>query len=142
MIASLLALIIAALFTGAAVYINVVEQPARLQLGAASLLREWKPSYQRGFVMQASLAVAGGAFGLLGWWLESDWRLLVGAILLLANWPYTVLMIMPTNGKLMALSDDSASGEIRLMIREWGLLHAVRSALGAAATAMFAWAAA
>ncbi|MGH6893449.1 MAG: DUF1772 domain-containing protein [Dongiaceae bacterium] len=142
MLPSLLALIVAALFTGAAVYINVVEQPARLQLSSASLLREWKPSYRRGFAMQASLALVGGALGLLGWWLQSDWRLLIGALLLLANWPYTLMMIMPTNRKLMALSDDSASGEIRLLIREWGVLHAVRGALGAAATVMFAWAAA
>lgn len=131
-----LALTIAALFTGAASYINVAEQPARLRLDDGALLTQWKPSYARGFAMQASLAVAGFLCGIAAWIGAHDIRWLVGALILVANWPYTLIGIMPTNNAIKAIPIENA-GAARLLIVKWGGLHAVRTILGAVATAVF-----
>ena len=137
MIVGQLALIVAAVFAGAAVYVNIAEQPARLNLDDRSLLLEWKPAYKRGFAMQAPLAVAGFLLGLLEWWQTGVWLWILGALVLIANWPYTLIGIMPTNNQLMAIDAAIAGPDSRKLIERWGELHAVRAALGFAATAMF-----
>jgi hypothetical protein len=65
-----------------------------------------------------------------------------GSILLLANWPFTLFVIMPVNKRLMALHERDADTRTRAMLVRWGKLHNIRSALGAAATLLFASAAA
>ncbi len=140
MVAGHLVLLVAAMFTGAALYINLVEQPARLRLGHNALLTEWKPSYKRGFAMQAPLAIIGFLLGLLAWWQTGDWLWILGGLVLVANWPYTLLVIMPVNRKLMATELSSAGRETRDLIEHWARLHSVRTALGFAATVIFLWA--
>ncbi|WP_292529902.1 DUF1772 domain-containing protein [Methylocystis sp.] len=134
------ALIAAAIFSGAALYIIVAEQPARLELNDESLLRQWKPAYKRGFAMQAPIALLGGVFGAVAWWQTGQWLWLLGAALIVANWPYTLLKIMPVNERLMAIDPIEAGPESRKLIKSWARLHSVRAALGCAATLVFLWA--
>jgi len=131
MVLGLLALVAAAIFTGAAFYVNVVEQPARLSLDDRALLTEWKPSYRRGAAMQAPLAL---------WWQAGYPGFLIGAIMILAPWPWTLIVVKPTNDALLATASDQAGPSTRALIVKWGGIHAVRTALGALATAAFLWA--
>jgi Domain of unknown function (DUF1772) len=140
MLAGHIALALAAAFAGAAFYINFAEQPARLRLDDESLLAEWKPSYARGFAMQASLAVLAGMAGLAAAWQTGDWRWVVGAVLILANWPYTLLGIKPTIDRLYTIAAGAAEPESRRLIETWGWLHAVRTGLGVAAVLAYLWA--
>jgi hypothetical protein len=136
----LLALMVAAIFTGAAVYVNFAEQPARLMLDDRALLTEWKPSYKRGFMMQAPLALVGFVLGLIAWWQVSHPGFLVGAIVMIAPWPWTIFGIKPTNDALLATELDQAGPQSRALVIKWGGLHAVRTALGALASVAFLWA--
>jgi len=137
MLAGQLALIAAALFTGAALYVSACEQPARLHLDDGALLTQWKPAYKRGTAMQAPLALIGALLGVIAWWQTSDWRWLIGSAVILANWPFTFLVIMPTNNALLALDRTGGDPRSRDLIEKWGRLHAGRTALGVAATLLF-----
>lgn len=141
MLAGILALTAAAIFTGAAVYISVAEHPARLRLEDAPLLAQWKPSYRSGFAMQASLAIVGFLLGMAAWLQTDDWRWALGACVLVSNWPYTLVAIMPVNDRLNAMPEEAPPEEARRLVFSWGRLHAVRGLLGACATVAFAWAA-
>jgi hypothetical protein len=140
MFAGYLALTFAAAFAGTAFYVNFAEQHARLILDDRALLSEWKPSYQRGAMMQASIALVSGVLGVLAAFMTYRWQWLVGAALILANWPYTILIIRPTNDLLKSTPADQAGPATRGLVLQWGRLHAVRTALGAAATLAYLWA--
>ena len=104
------------------------------------MLAQWQPSYKRALPIQSGLAIAGGISGLLSWYLSSDLRWVAGSSVLLANWPFTLLMIMPVNKRLMAMQPREAGPESRKMLVQWGELHGVRSALGAGSMLLFSWA--
>jgi len=135
-----LALILAAAFAGAALYVNVAEQPARMTLDDRNLLKQWKPSYAHGANMQATLAAVSGFLGLIAAWMTGDWRWVLGAVLILANWTYTMIGIMPTNNALKATAEADAGPETRRLLDTWARLHAVRTTLGIAATIAYWWA--
>ena len=134
------ALVLAAAFSGAAYYVNEVEQPARLTLSDSSLLAQWQASYPRGYKMQASLAALSGAFGLVAAWQNQSWLWLAGALLILANWPYTLIVIKPTNDQLGTIGKNAAGAASRALIVKWARLHGVRTALGILATGVYMWA--
>jgi hypothetical protein len=140
MLAGHLALILAAAFAGAALYVNIAEQPARMTLDDRNLLKQWKPSYANGANMQATLAAVSGILGLLTALLTGEWQWILGAILILANWPYTLIGIAPTNNRLKATAEADAGPETRATIEAWARLHAIRTTLGIAATLGYLWA--
>lgn len=131
-------LVSAALFSGAAVYIFVAEHPARMSLQEGQSLRQFANSYPRATKMQGGLAIAGGLFGALGWLAGAGNLTLLAATVLLLNWPYTIVAIMPTNRVLVAANAKNrpeGSGEL---LKKWEKLHRLRIFLGALATVLFA----
>ncbi len=132
-----ISLMSAAAFAGTALYVSLVEHPARLTLDDKGLLAQWKPSYSYGKVMQASLALISGLVGLIVAWQSNDWRWYLGAALVLANWPFTLLVIAPTNNQLNAIAETDAGPRSRALLQKWGHLHSVRTCLGIGATLIY-----
>ena len=127
----------AGLFAGAAIYINAVEHPARLSCGTELAVREFAPSYHRATVMQVPLAAIGCITGLWSAWLFGDPWLAFGAILLIAVVPFTLVVILPTNKRLLDPAlDPRGEGAAELLAR-WGRLHATRSVLSGVAFVLF-----
>src|SRR5215472_10321161 len=139
MIWEMVATAAAGVFFGAAVYVNLVEQPARLSCGLSLAVTEWRPSYWRGTLMQAPLALAGSVAALLAWWSERNAGWLIGGVLLFLVIPFTLIVIFPTNKKLERRELDVNSEEARRLLQRWGQLHAVRSALSGMAFLVFLW---
>ena len=136
-LAELIATLSSGLFTGASIYINLVEHPARMQTGIRPALAEFAPSYHRATVTQVSLAVAGFLSALIAWRFRSDVRWLIGGGLLVSVVPFTALVILPTNKGLL---DPATANDLDLaekLLTRWGRLHAVRSVLSLASLLMF-----
>jgi hypothetical protein len=135
-----LAIALAAIFFGIAAYINLAEQPSRLTLDAASMLAQWKISFASGIAIQGALAIVAGIVGLASWWITRDWRWMIGGVLMLANWPWTLAVIAPINSALNGTAADAAGAASIALIERWGQLHMVRTGLALCALAVFVWA--
>jgi uncharacterized membrane protein len=136
-LAELIATLFSGLFTGAAIYINLVEHPARMETGIRPALTEFAPSYHRATVTQVSLASMGFLSALVAWRLRSDSRWLIGGGLLVSVIPFTALAILPTNKQLL---DPETANDLDLaekLLTRWGRLHSVRSVLTLASLLLF-----
>jgi uncharacterized membrane protein len=125
------------ILAGAAIYINLVEQPARLSCGNELAVTQWRPSCKRGTVMQAPLALIGALAALLSYSANRRFTWLVGGLFLLLIIPFTLVVILPINEKLQSQELDLRSDDAGDLLRRWGRLHAVRSILSLAAFLLF-----
>lgn len=137
MVSEIVATFTSGIFAGAAVYVNLVEQPARLSCGVQVAVTEWRPSYKRDTLMQVPLALIGSLSALVSWWFDGGRAWLVGGLLLLLVIPFTLVVILPTNKRLESQELDLRSEEADRLLRRWGRLHAVRSLLSGAAFLVF-----
>ena len=127
----------AALFAGAALYINVAEHPARMGLETRMAALQWAPSYRRATWLQAPLATISLLSGVVVWLQGGELGWLVAALLVGSVVPFTLIIIMPINHKLLTTGRDLSSTETRQLLVRWGQLHAIRTALSLAATVIY-----
>lgn len=137
-VSGLLALLASTLFAGAAIYITLVEHPARLECGTELAATVFGPSYRRAALMQAGLALAASVAGLAAGLTHGHWLWYLGTTLIFAVVPFTFVVIMPTNKRLLDPARQAAAEDTPALLLRWGRLHAVRSLLSVMAVAAFA----
>jgi hypothetical protein len=133
----MIATLCAGLFAGAAIYINAVEHPARMSLGTATALAEWRPAYRRATLMQAPLAIAGLLAGVAAWMTGGGSVWLIGGLLLGSIVPFTLLVAFPVNKQLLDPAIDRDLDRAKSLLARWNRLHAVRSLLSVVALLLF-----
>ena len=136
-IAEFLAVLSCSLFTGAAVYVSLVEHPARMQCGVEVAATEFSPSYRRGTVMQVTTAVLGLLSSIAAWLAGGTFWWIVAGAMLASVIPFTLIVILPTNKQLLSQRLDRRSVEAERLLARWGTLHAVRSVLSGVALLLF-----
>lgn len=90
--------------------------------------------------MQATLAKSAAVTAVATWFHGEGIAWLWGGLVILAVVPFTLVVIRPTNERLLARGRDLASIETLQLLERWGRLHAVRSALGLAASVIYLYA--
>ena len=138
MIWGTLALAFAAAFTGASFYVNWVEQPARLKLDDVALLSEWGPSDSRGVALLAALALLAAIAGFIAYFESEDIRFAFGALLIIASWLYAFFVMAPLDNQIRSLRGGDVAAA-RALVRQWGIVESVLTAIGAAAVLIFLW---
>jgi len=127
-----IATVCAGLFAGAALYVSLVEHPARVSCGAAVAVAEFGPSYRRAARLQSALASVCFVAAVWAAFRGAGHLVFVAALLIGAVVPFTLLVIMPTNDRLMDQTLNPGSPEATALLTRWGRLHAVRTVLGLA----------
>ncbi len=137
MLLEILATLSAGLFAGAAIYIDLAEQPARKHIDIAAALAEWRPSYKRAAVVQPLLAAVGFLSALTAWLMGASVWWLVGGVLLVAVIPYTLIVALPTNNRLLDPAIEKNPDLARRLLVRWGRVHTVRSVMSLATFLVF-----
>jgi uncharacterized membrane protein len=137
-LSELIAIIACAFFAGIAIYINLVEHPARMECGTEVAATVFPPSYKRAAVMQVSLAIISFVSSIFAWYgSNSNIRWIIGGLIIISVIPFTYIAIMPTNKRLLDPNLDKTSGATRELLVNWGRLHAVRSILSLVSLLIF-----
>jgi hypothetical protein len=135
--AEFVAVLACGIFTGAAVYVSLVEHPARMECGVELATAEFSPSYRRGSVMQAILAAVGLLSSIAAWLAGATFWWPIAGVLLGSVIPFTLIVILPTNKYWLNPTLDKGSAETERLLARWGALHAVRSLVSALALLLF-----
>lgn len=115
------------LFAGVALYISVVEQPARLASAPEVALAEWRFSFRRAGILQIVLVSVGVLSAIAAYSVGRGVSVLVAGILLAIVMVWTLVVVMPVNRQLLDPARTSATPDTDVLLKKWGRLHLIRT---------------
>ncbi|XP_052810382.1 uncharacterized protein LOC128238464 isoform X2 [Mya arenaria] len=137
---------LAGLFAGNAMYINLVDHPARMNLKTPEMRIVWKEGFHRAKRIQGTMVLIGAAAATGAWYLEenADRRLpwLLGAGLFITVWPWTLLVMIPDINRNLdenVLKNRGEAWSRDHMIR-WNKQHGFRTLVSLGAFGIFLYA--
>ena len=136
----LIATLAAGLWAGAAIYSAFAEHPAAMQVGVPFATRYFPPMARRAAPMMIVLALIGAVAGFVAWLDQGHRFWLLGSILLAGMFPFTALLIVPTNRKLLKVDPMAEPDLAESLHLRWGRAHTWRTLIGAPAFLLFLWA--
>lgn len=115
------------LFAGVALYISLVEQPARLASSTEVALAEWRFSYRRAAVLQIVLATVGVLSAVAAFYYGRGVSVFVAGMQLAIVMAWSLIVVMPVNRQLLDPARTSTTPDTDLLLKNWGRLHLIRT---------------
>ena len=119
----------AACSAGGAIYISIVEHPARIA-DPEIAIRQFRESYPRAVPWQASTAAICFLSSIILAFVDRNWLWALGGVALGIVIPFTLIVIFPTNKKILDPTTVLTPADAAMLLRRWGALHWIRSILG------------
>ena len=128
--AEFIATITAGIWAGAAFYISFAEHPSALKVGVAFATEYFRPMSKRTAPLMMLLAALCGGTSIYAWYSGAELSWLLGGVLMLAMFPLTAILIVPTNVRLLKIDPQESEVEAAQLHERWGKMHAIRTVLG------------
>src|SRR5258708_4153530 len=125
-----IAIMCSALFAGAALYVSIIEHPARMSAGISIALQEFRPSYRRAAVFQIIMAVVTCVSSFALSLFTSQWIWFLGGGMTGLMLPFTLIFIIPTNRILLDATSPLKESDAQKLLDRWGRLHLIRTIAG------------
>ena len=127
----MIAILSAAFFAGGGLFVSMVIYPA-IMMDMASAVTHFGRIYNRAAPWQGSNAIICLVAALIVSPLSGDWWWAIGGLLVGASIPFTLLVMMPVNNRLLDEKAPPTPDEAVALLKRWGELHWVRNVLSTA----------
>ena len=116
-------------FFACALYINLVEHPARMAAGQEIAISQWPGSYKRAALVQVLMAILSILSSTTLWFIRNQVAWLLVAGLMLSIIIYTLIVMLPTNKLMLRKDIDKSAASTKALLDKWIEFHTLRTLL-------------